>query len=586
MKCLYLSGLACLFTWACLSAQSPSPTDALSDERGQPGVFIPQTPETYPGEVVNETVLEAPISDSQQAAIIDKLKGLIFVNDVDAISTGGRAENGVLVEGIPELEQKAFLTQMQAFLDKPLTLSDLDAITRETVKFMRAHDRPVVDAIVPEQNISSGSVQVLVLIGKLGKLATENNQYFDSEQLLHQIRLQSGELIEGDKLMSDLRWINQNPFRQTDLVYTQGEEFGETDIILRTKDRFPLRVYGGYENTGTQLTGRDRWFMGFNWGRAFGYDHLLNYQFTANKDVDRLQAHSFSYFIPLEWRHKLWFFGSYSESEASLPAPLALEGQSWRLSTRYIIPLKRWQAVEQEITFGLDWIDSTNNLLFANTLVSNTPTTVVQAVLGYSARRNDAYGYTEFSATARISPGDLGEHNDDDAFQRSRAGTEAQYLYVRADAERATRLPWKTAWVLRGRGQWSSARLISSEQLSFGGSSSVRGYDTNEVNADQGFTMTNELHSPALHPINWFSETKKQDNLVLIAFWDYGYAQTKDTQPGEDNAVFLSSVGPGLRFNYGAYLSATLDWGFQLRDTGVSPSGDSSRVEINMTVSY
>ena len=47
-----------------------------------------------------------------------------------------------------------------------------------------------------------------------------------------------------------LDWINENPFRSTQLIYEPGPQVGTTDVTLVTKDRFPLRIYGGHQNTG------------------------------------------------------------------------------------------------------------------------------------------------------------------------------------------------------------------------------------------------------------------------------------------------------------------------------------------------
>lgn len=559
----------------------------LKDERGQAGVFEPDVPQAQQGEVIDSfTEVDPSMSVEDTAPILDRLQGLIFVSSLDAVNVQGRLETGVVIEGIPELNQETFIQAMEVRLGESVSLADLELLTRETVKFMRMQDRPVVDALVPEQNISSGTLQVLVLVGQLGKVSTENNKYFESNLLMRNIRTQPGDSILGSRLMEDLRWINQNPFRQTDLVYTQGDHFGETDIILRTADRYPLRVYTGYENSGTPLTGHNRWLAGINWGAAFGFDHLLNYQFTTNEVTKRLQAHSFSYFIPLDWRHKLWFFGSYSTSEADLPAPLELKGKSWRVSTRYMIPFRTGQRFEHEITLGYDLMDNSNDLIFANRVVSNTPTTVSQFMSAYGVTIYDSYGYTKLNAAVRYSPGDFNNNNTDRAFRASRANARANYLYARFEGERGTRLPLDFTWVMKARGQLSNANLVASEQLSFGGVNSVRGYETNEVNADEGIITTQELHAPSFSPLHSFAQSKTEDNFTAFFFWDYGYTANRKLLPNEPRHIQLSSIGPGIRYSYGAYLSATLDWGFQLKDSGNSPNGKNSRAEFSITASY
>ena len=104
--------------------------------------------------------------------------------------------------------------------------------------------------------------------------------------------------------------MNVNSFHSTDAVFRPGTAAGTTDVWLNVKDRFPLRVYTGYENTGTQATGEDRVLAGFNWGNVFGLDQQLNYQYTASPDFDHYKAQSGSYIVPLPWAgHRLTFFG-------------------------------------------------------------------------------------------------------------------------------------------------------------------------------------------------------------------------------------------------------------------------------------
>ena len=53
---------------------------------------------------------------------------------------------------------------------------------------------------------------------------------------------------------------------------------------LETRDRFPLRLYAGYDNSGNVATGRDRWNLGFNSGNALWLDGVLSYRFTSSDD--------------------------------------------------------------------------------------------------------------------------------------------------------------------------------------------------------------------------------------------------------------------------------------------------------------
>ena len=402
-----------------LNAQVPPlPTDLPNEPVGL-DQYYPEEPAPGPaGKIIHE---EPDVPSMHEQTIIESLTGLVFVSSLAELNTKGVSDKGLGFKGTPVLDHVEFRDQIKELIGKPVTLNILDDITRKAVLFYRLNGNPVVDVLVPEQNISTGVVQILVLVGKRGELSTEKNVYFKAKRLEGYIRLERGKLIDGKTLTEDLVWINQNPFRQVDLVYMAGEEFQETDIILSVSDRVPFRVYGGYENSGTSLTGYDRYITGFNWGDAFGLDHLMNYQHTRSKDGKRLSAHTMSYFIPLPWRHKLWLIGSYSKSDAPF-GPFKLQGHSLRASTRYIIPLddiKKYNY-KHELTFGTDLVHGTNRLFFLGGEEGRTSTTIAQFMSSYHGQRSDSYGFSSFDLSVFYSPGGFNSRNTDEVFNRIR----------------------------------------------------------------------------------------------------------------------------------------------------------------------
>lgn len=544
----------------------------------------PQTPPPpgggRPAPAVPEASAPAAPSTDEDRVLTPALRGLVFVADAAAVKPSGVTEEGVDLTAVPLLDTPAFREKLAARLGKPLTLSGLKAITRDAVLALRAADRPVVDVIAPEQNISSGTVQILVAEGRLGEVRAEGNRWFSSEKLTGEVRIAPGESIPGGALMDDLAWLNQNPFRRVDLVFARGAQPGETDVILRTQDRRPWRVYAGYDDSGTPITDEERLFAGFNLGDVFKLGHQFNYQFTTSPDFVKMRAHSASYVVPLPWRHTLTVFGSYAESQPDIPF-FNLEGESWQTGLRYRAPLDSFRGVEHALIAGVDFKRSDNNLAFGGTTVFAQSTDVAQLVLGYEAALADRFGSTSLGLTVALSPGGVGGRNDDADYTASRAGADARYAYARLALERTTLLPADVAWVTRGEAQVASTNLLGSEQLGFGGAASLRGYDEREVNGDGGFVLVNELRGPS------FSLFKQAaDRLTPLAFVDAGVAVIHDPLPGEERTVELLSAGVGLRYTLASNVIARADYGWQLRDSGLSPTGDNHRAHVSVTVAW
>jgi hemolysin activation/secretion protein len=563
---LLLTLLAATATTHAQTYEQVSPQTPASSGKTAPAV--PETP--------------APVATGAEGdrLLTPVLRGLVFVADPSAVKSDGVSDEGVQLAAVPLLDTPAFREKLASRLGRPLTLDGLNAITREALLALRAADRPVVDVVAPQQNISTGTIQILVAEGRLGEVRAEGNRWFSAESLTREVSIAPGASIPGSVLMDDLAWLNQNPFRRVDLVFARGEGAGETDVILRTQDRRPWRVYAGYDNSGTPLTDEDRLFAGFNLGDVFNVGHQLNYQFTTSPDVEKMVAHSASYVARLPWRHTLTVFGSHAESRPDIPL-FDLEGVSWQLGLRYRVPLRSWRGIEHAVTAGVDFKRSDNDLAFGGAAVFAQSVDVAQLVLGYEASLPDSLGATSLGLTVALSPGGIGGRNDDVDYTSVRADAEARYAYARLTLERITKLPASFAWVVRGEAQVASTNLLGSEQLGFGGASSLRGYDEREANGDSGFILVNELRGPSFAVIKGV-----EDRLTPLAFIDGGVAVIKDPLPGEEHTRELLSAGVGLRYTMATWLTAQADYGWQLRDSGISPTGDNSRAHVSVTVAW
>lgn len=553
----------------------------------------PKQPEPAPA-------AKAPAAESKTAGLSGSpqdpgpaLKGVVIVGSRDEVKTKGNVTaDGVIVGPGSQLDLMRsieFKAMIQPLLGQPINAYNIGRLQREIIMFYRKNAHPLVDVLLPDQeSVGNGVLQVFVLEGKLGKVTVEGNKYYKSSLFTDTVRLRAGDTINGEKLLSDIDWMNRNPGRFVDVAFRQGEKVGESDVVLRVKERYPLRGFVGYENTGARLAGEDRLFAGFNWFNAFGLDHRLSYQYTTDTDFDLLHAHNITYEIPLPWRHTLSFYGGYADSKADLPAPLSLRGSSLQMSGRYEIPLGRIGNFSHLMNFGLDFKRLDNTLEFGGFPVFGGNLDIFQIAAQYRTECIDSWGTTALKLDGYFSPGGITQNNSDAAFQTYRgAPASASYAYTKVTLERMTKLPADFSWVFRAAGQVSSKNLPTSEQLGLGGSLGPRGYDEREANGDNGYVLINELQTPNL-PLFSMIDKKAGDQLKLLAFLDYGEVQYVDVLASQDPHVQLMSVGVGLRYQFRTNLSVRFDYGWQLTDTGplVPHSPDNSRGHISAVLSF
>ena len=547
-----------------------------------------EVPAGEEGELIQDDLPEVVPTPDRDAILVDALKGIVFIDDANKLDPAGRGHvSGVVIDGDLEIADVVVFQQyFDEFLNQPITLNLLDQITNKAVRYYRQHDRPIVDVLAPEgQDITDGVLQLAVILGKRGEVRVEGAEHFSEEKLASAVRLKIDETITQRELEEDIAWLNNNPFRTVDILFERGKEFSQTDVVLDVEDRFPLRVYGGVEDTGTELTGKRRWLGGFNWGNAFGLDHQFNYQYTSSFDFNVLNAHSFNYVAPLSWRHTATLFGAYVKSD---PDPTSvgfnLEGENYQLGFRYNIPLTKYKKLNHEVALGYDFKRSNNNLEFGGLSVFSTFTNISQFSVAYNGSVSDKYGATSFGSTFYISPGDMMGDNRDVEFAASRALASADYIYSRFSFNRVTRLPKDFSWIAELQFQVSSNNLLGSEQFGIGGHQTVRGYDAYDAVGDEGVLIRNEIRSPAMALLKKLKLDVPKEELQFLWFLDYGTVKNVDLLAGE-GGTDLMSTGIGLRYSISPYFTLRADYGWQLK--ALSKTADkSSRLHAGFILAY
>ncbi|MEM9444965.1 MAG: ShlB/FhaC/HecB family hemolysin secretion/activation protein [Verrucomicrobiota bacterium] len=531
---------------------------------------------------------EIPL-DLDDTILVDALKALVFLNDEQSLSTHSMDAEGIVTREVSILDTESFRNKIQSYLGKPVSLSLLYEIAKETILYYRENNRPVVDVFAPEQDISNGVIQMVAIESKVGEINVQGNKWFSSNRIRELFSLKGSDGILISKIDQDLQRINQNPFRNVEVIFAPGTEDYTTDIILQTEDRFPVRFYSGWEDTGSDLTGDERWLFGFNWGDAFLQDHQMSYQFTGSSDFEMLAAHSGSYLIPLPWSHNLFFYGSYAESNADVTGS-SIVGSSWQIGTRYTIPLPDFHNYSHELVLGYEFKQSDNLTDVVGLFQIGSLNDVSQFIFEYGGSLGDRIGATSLTITGVLSPGKMTSLNDDRAFQTSRntIDSNADYAYVKISAERLFNLPWNFTTFHNFTLQVSNANLLPSEQLGVGGYYSVRGYDERElIDTDEGWLMRHELRTPSFSLFDLIgTQRESRDELQFLAFWDYADVSPFEPIAGGSPSESISSVGAGFRYTIGQYLSLRFDYGLQLIDVPGTTSRYNDRWHIGVLLSY
>lgn len=491
--------------------------------------------------------------------------------EVQKAGLSGPAIHGVDTARVPDFSDAAADPEVTKLLGQPLSLRLVGQVRAALQKFAQSSDHPFAAVTVPPQDISSGVLQIVVVESKLGKVSVEGADWFSKGEYESAVRLDSGQPISGKELSADTDWLNQNQYRHAVIVAQPGAQFGTTDLVIRAQDRRPITVNAGFDDTGTKSTSLYRMSTGFDWGDAFWRGDDLNYEFTAAPNPNRLSQHSLSYTFNLPWHDSLSLSGSYATTN-SLPSGITnTSGVTGTASPRYNMLLPTIWGIRQSLSLGYDFKTTNNDILFGGISVFPSTSEVDQFSATYSGGLADPFGSTNATLTIVGSPGGMTSLNNNTAFQTQQAGAVANYIYTRLTLDRLTDLPHGFSWHSRLTGQLSDAILLPSEQMTFGGFQSVRGFVEQGATRDEGVTWQNELRAPALEAgtARLLHLDPASDALVPFWFFDIGGGRNHAEIPGTPTSwVSLASTGPGVTWNVSRNLSFRFTWGIPLMRVG------------------
>jgi len=505
---------------------------------------------------------------------------------------GGSSQNGVVIKtDDPLINNPALQSTLSGYLGKPLSQALISSIRNDIVRHMRANDRPLVAVIVPPQEVTTGTLTLVVMPFVVGEKIVERiptqHQRTEERYVLDQVRTDTGDEVVASALIEDLNWLNRNPFRDVGVIFEQGRLPGTTDLTLTLRDDKPWSAFAGYSNGGTRATGYDRLYAGGV--RELPGDTLISYQFTAspetlysdggvfNFDGSRAyMSHSAGLFVPFETRHVLSLTGNYVRTRAQLTAPFVQDTESWEGRAEYAIPVSA-MGPAAEMFFGGEAKYQKSVLVFSGTPLGPNEIEIYQGVLGLRGYHASNGHRISYQVKAVASPGGLTSGNSDAAFAAfsGNAGDQSRYAYLNGLVDYRLPLPKDWSAQFSAGGQLASGSLPGLEKYSVGGDGSVRGYQTDELNGDHGVLLQGELHLPV------FRHGPEELPVDIFAFADYG--ATYNFKSGSTQSIF--GAGLGLSVKLTSKLSASAAWGHAVK-AGVTTAADSDRFHFSLLATF
>lgn len=445
-----------------------------------------------------------------------------------------------------------------------------------------------------------------------------SHKYFSEKQLRRKMgSIQKDRIFNYNDFRNDIFTVNSHPDVMIDADLRVKKEIVDgrlrryVDADYMVKETVPLHAVLSLDNSGTDATG--------NWGAGLTVQHL---NLTKHDDVlsvnvpisiDRsIKSVSSSYYLPYEWWKggSYTLYGGYSDMwTEDIIKDFDEKGEGYFTGIQIshkLMPNSKKHALD--VAAGITYRDITSTTYFMDTALPSRHITMVplSLTLSYSSLKPGVFGGRNFFSAQTIyhSAGILGS-SDDEEFAKQRASAESEYWIEKLQGARIQPLFGKKGsegtiqdqWVLflKGDAQIASGTLVPAEQMGVGGAGTVRGYEERVNLGDNAFVGTAELRTPLLlgmisSPFLSKEEKSKRlldpiDYLQFLTFFDYGYVEYADPQPGEEPSDSIYSVGAGVRMSLTKHSQMSFDWGFPLTQVEDS-EGKNGRFHLNIKFQF
>ena len=427
----------------------------------------------------------------------------------------------------------------------------------------RAAGYQTVTVEIPEQNPTSGIINLQVVEGKVGRLRVNGARWF----LPSQIRKLAPSMAEGqvpnfNDVQRDVLAMNKMADRRVTPSLRPGADPGTYDIDLNVQDVFPLHGNVELNNRYSVDTTELRLSGGITYTNLWQLGHTAGFSFqVAPERPEDAQVYSAYYLagIPsIDWLSIL-LQGTKQDSDVSTLGGVAVAGRGEIGGIRAVVALPNKPNFYHALNFGIDYKHFEENVVIG-TDFSQLPITYYPLSVNYTA--SWLYEHHETQLNAGINWSIRGQGSTQQEFDNKRYNADGGYIYLRGDISHTQDLPGGLQVYGKLQGQAADRPLINSEQYSGGGLGTARGYIESTALGDSGVFGTIELRSPSFLPPG----KDKENEWRVYGFVDAGRLGLHDPLPEQQSTFDFLSVGVGSVLKVKDFLNGSLDLGFPLED--------------------
>ena len=472
------------------------------------------------------------------------------------------------VQGATKLPGSVVEEAVYPYLGPGRTTDDVDHARAALEKAYQDKGYRTVSVSIPPQSVKSGVILLQVEEGKVGKLLVRGARWYLPSTIARKAKsLQPGTVPNFDDVQKDIVALNKSADLSVKPDMQAGDEPGTYDFVLDVKDKFPLHGSLELNNRYSANTVPLRLNGGASYSNLWQLGHSMGFNFQiAPERTKDAAVYSAFYTFPVFDNTTLTFSGTKQDSDVSTLGGGDSIGRGWFMGVHATVTLPADTDFYHSLSFGIDYKH------FDEIFGTNTPIDYYPFSLAYSAGWNTKKSFTELNASLNTHFRGMGSKTE--TFDNKRYNADGSWLYLRGDLTHTHDLPGGFQVLAKVQGQLSNHPLINNEQLSLGGTSSVRGYLESTALGDDGIVGTLELRSPSFIGKMEKDTREWKTEWRVYAFIDAGRLTLQNTLPQQVNRFDLASYGFGTRIKLYEHFNGSLDASLPLVTQGTTQIDD------------
>lgn len=379
-----------------------------------------------------------------------------------------------------------------------LNVSDLEQILGEITRDYMERGYIAVRAYLPAQDLSTGTLRVLVVEGKVGSILIEDGgkHTVSIGNIFPGVR---GDILDLRDLEMGIEQLNRLSSNNATMEIVPGADAGVSDVRIANQASLPYHLLLSLDNQGTESTGRNQAGATGMVDNLLGIDEMLSgtHRESVFGDGHGERSKSDTLNVNVPFGYFLLSAGtSYSTYESTVDLPSG-ESQIASGSTRNHNVLLDWVAYRDQDSrlsfsggltnkdtksyFADQYLDISSRVLTVLDVDTNLSTTLGGGLL----RANIGYARGLKHIGALEDPSNLPTIAPHAQFEKYKYALSYSYPFVWQE------LPWTASSSLVGQHALDS--LYGSEQILIGGIYTVRGFVDNTLSGDDGYYWRNDI---------------------------------------------------------------------------------------------